>query len=53
MKSSSKDTNVLLSDNLNQQIVRSMLSSFRIEQIFITDKVASEAYKKALQKLKK
>jgi transcriptional antiterminator len=53
MKHSSKNTIQLDKSNMNDEILHSMISSFKIENIVITESVAQRIHEKVKSKLKK
>lgn len=53
MKNATKNTLQLKNSNLNDEIFRSMISSFKIENIIIPDSDAQKIYDKVKAKLKK
>jgi hypothetical protein len=53
MKSATKNTLTVNNDDLSESIIRSLIASFRIEKIYISETAAQEIYKKVRKKLKK
>ena len=53
MKHSGKNTIQLDKSNLSNEIVHSMISSFKIENIIIAESVAQKIHEKVKAKLKK
>jgi hypothetical protein len=53
MKLFSKNTNHIDKSNLSNEIVQSMISSFKIENIIISESVAQRIYEKVKSRLRK
>ena len=53
MKQSAKNTVQLDKRNIDNEILRSMISSFKIENIIISESVAQQIHEKVKLKLKK
>jgi len=53
MKSATKNTLTVNNDDLRESIIRSLIASFRIEKINISETTAQEIYTKVKKKLKK
>ena len=53
MKQSGKNTNQLDKSKLSDEILHSMISSFKIENIVISESVAQRIHEKVKSKLKK
>jgi hypothetical protein len=53
MKSASKNTLTVNNDDLRESILKSLIASFRIEKINISETTAQEIYKRVKKKLKK
>jgi len=53
MKQTSKNNMTVSSDEMRESILRSLIASFRIEKINISESTAEEIFKKVKKKLKK
>jgi len=53
MKQTSKNNMTVSSDEMRESILRSLIASFRIEKINISESTAEEILKKVQKKLKK
>ena len=53
MKQASKNIITVSNDEMRVSILRSLIASFRIEKINISESTAEEIFKKVLKKLKK
>jgi hypothetical protein len=53
MKNTTKNTKNIDKSDLRESILRSMIASFKIEKINISEKTAQSIYKKVSKRLKK
>jgi hypothetical protein len=53
MKQASKNTISVSNDEMRESILRSLIASFKIEKINISESIAEEIYKKVKKKLRK
>ncbi len=53
MKISERDTTTIDNKMMTENIIKSMIASFRIENINITEKTVREIYEKVKKRLKK
>jgi hypothetical protein len=53
MKQASKNITTVSNDEMRESILRSLIASFRIEKINISESTAEEIFKKVQKKLKK
>jgi hypothetical protein len=53
MKQASKNISTVSNDEIRESILRSLIASFRIEKINISESTAEEIFKKVQKKLKK
>ena len=53
MKQAPKNIMIVSTDEIRESILRSLIASFRIEKINISESAAQEIYKRVKKKLKK
>lgn len=53
MRTTTKNTLTVNKDDLRESILKSMIASFKIEKIDISEKTAQEIYRKVVKRLKK
>jgi hypothetical protein len=53
MRNAARNTQSIDKDDLRESILKSMIASFKIEKINISDKTAHEIYQRVCKRLKK